>query len=98
MGFNRAYSIATRNPEKWKFGAVIISKNKIIATGFNRFVNGKSIHAEIDCLRKLKMRTINAYMIVIRINKSGELRNAKPCKACLDAIEKAGIKTVYHSI
>jgi hypothetical protein len=50
-----------------------------------------SLHAEIDALRKVKKKIGKPQklnMIVIRINKLGELGMSKPCVNCIKKIEK----------
>jgi len=37
-------------------------------------------------------------MIVIRINRHGELCNARPCHHCLNLMKKVGINKIYYSI
>ncbi len=37
-------------------------------------------------------------LVVIRINKSGEICNARPCYNCLNMMKCVGIKKVYYSI
>ena len=36
-------------------------------------------------------------LIVIRINKSKELLNAKPCSKCLNVIKQLKINNIYYS-
>ena len=62
-------------------------------------VNG-SVHAENDVMRKLpvnKKRLVKKInMIVIQINKDGELRNSKPCVDCIARMKKIMIKKNYE--
>jgi hypothetical protein len=34
-------------------------------------------------------------MINVRLNKKGELRMSKPCKACSEVIDSLGLKVTY---
>jgi hypothetical protein len=45
---------------------------------------------------KLKKPNIN--IVVMRINKIGEVANARPCYNCLTMMKAVGIKKVYYSI
>jgi deoxycytidylate deaminase len=36
-------------------------------------------------------------ILVIRLDKQGNLKNSKPCKHCLETLKKFNIKTVYYS-
>jgi len=52
------------------------------------------LHSEIDAINKCKDLT-KAYRIkVYRYNKDGQEMLARPCKACAQAIEEAGIEIV----
>ncbi len=54
------------------------------------------LHAEIAAL--VKCRGTKPYKIkIIRVNKKGELRNAKPCPLCDLGIRAAGIRLVEYS-
>ena len=37
-------------------------------------------------------------LVVVRINKSGEISNARPCHNCLNMMKSVGIRRVYYSI
>lgn len=37
-------------------------------------------------------------LIVLKINKSGEMLNARPCYYCLDMMKAVGIKKVYYTV
>lgn len=53
------------------------------------------LHAEIAALVRCRE---NPYKLqVIRVNKRGELRMAKPCPICQLAIKEAGVKLVEYS-
>jgi tRNA(Arg) A34 adenosine deaminase TadA len=71
---------------------------KIVAYGVNKKgFRGASIHAEIDCLRKVrfqKRRGKNTTLIVMRFKRDGNLGKAKPCANCLAIIDGMGIKTI----
>ncbi len=43
------------------------------------------------CLRK------KLEIVVIRVNKNGELLNSKPCNTCLYYMKLYGVKSVYYS-
>ena len=54
----------------------------------------KSTHAEIDAFKKLKINhdkkknIKNLNLVVIRVNKSGELCESKPCIHCMNYLNK----------
>ena len=52
--------------------------------------NKDNIHAEVDCVKRLKKseKTVPINLIVFRTNNSGnKLMNAKPCECCLKTID-----------
>lgn len=55
------------------------------------------LHAEIHAIVKCRQLARAHKIMVIRLDKSGEARNAKPCLVCQSAIEAAGIKIVEHT-
>lgn len=75
-------------------GAVIVYKNKIIATGFNRIINKKDVtaHAEIIALRKA-----SNYLNNYRLNHCIIYVTLEPCMMCLGAIIHARLKKIYFS-
>lgn len=55
-------------------------------------------HAECLAIHRLKNPDIAHKIVICRVNKHGELRNAKPCKICENAIKKTNIKIVEYSL
>ena len=51
------------------------------------------IHAIVKCRHLIKAHKI----VVIRFDKSGEAKSAKPCPVCQSAIEASGIKIIEHT-
>ncbi len=56
-------------------------------------------HAEMEAIRKLPptrgSRNIHIDLIVIRISKSGLLKNSQPCSKCLEYLHNLCLKTSY---
>lgn len=92
--------------EAWKSGhrrykhaaALISKKGEIIAISANR----DGIHAEIAAIRRWmnqnerhKRSMKIDYLISVRINKSGNFVNAKPCSSCDATLKKLGIVAVH---
>jgi len=87
---------------KWRLGAVVVYKNKIVGRGYNKVhsigdrLDGK--HAEIEAIYNTRAKyRKGSTMYVCRLNKRGELRLAKPCDACMPVIRKVGVKYVWYS-
>lgn len=78
--------------------AFLLRNGKPIAYGVNKKgFRGASIHAEIDCLRKVrfqKRRGKNTTMVIIRHRKDGFTGNAKPCANCVEVLRNMGVKNV----
>ncbi len=68
-------------------GTMVISKNG------SDFKPNPLIHAERRLLKKGGMKSVT----VLRFNRDGELKMAKPCKHCAKALELAGVSKVYYS-
>jgi tRNA(Arg) A34 adenosine deaminase TadA len=93
--------------------AVLDNKGTILSTGVNSYIKTHPLqahyarkagcsekqwlHAEISALVKVKHGKPNK-IVVIRINRQGELRLAKPCDICMLAIKQAGINSIEFSI
>jgi deoxycytidylate deaminase len=102
-----AYSALRSNVKHHKHGCVIVKDGKIIAEGYNHYINHFehtfTIHAEVDAI--IKMKKINkkitgCELYVVRIgtdNMGNPLKYSRPCTNCINAILKSGIKNVYFS-
>ena len=55
------------------------------------------LHAEIHAIVKCKQLDKAHKIVVMRFDKQGNARNAKPCPVCQSAIEATGIKIVEHT-
>lgn len=92
-----------------QLAAAIIKHNKLLSKPFCNIPSYKSYnkvcsstHAEINAITNYyKQRTKNRSkidLIVIRINKTNQLCNARPCYNCLELMKKIGVRRVYYSI
>ena len=92
-----------------RVGCVIFKRTKVVSTGFNSVLKHRkklnpvyqkwpgSVHAEVDAIINAKTDLKGCNLLVIRINKQGEFRLAKPCKECQKYIDYVGIRKVYYS-
>lgn len=55
------------------------------------------LHAEIHAIAKCKTLEKAHKIVVMRFDKSGNPRTAKPCLVCQSAIKEAGISIVEHT-
>ena len=100
---------AEKSGHRMRMGAVIFSKKKIISSSTNyacrsarhlrqKYTRWKgSIHAEVAAVINAKRDLKGASIFVIRINRRGEWRLAKPCKHCREYLEWVGIRFCYYS-
>lgn len=106
----QAVEEANKSSHNHKVGAIIFNKNRIISRGHNhpqksvKHLRRKfqrwsgTVHAEVDAIIKAKTDVKNLSILVIRINKTNQLRLAKPCKWCMMYLNFVGIKKIYYSI
>lgn len=94
--------------EQFKISAVIFKGPRILSSGVNGIrscskINKKfqeyenSLHAEQSCILNARRDLKGTSMLVLRVNKHGEFRMAKPCEMCRGFIEAVGIKEIYYT-
>lgn len=91
---NKLLAIGQNNPEKTHTQALILAKR------FNIDIKYPYLHAETDLISRLWGKhyiDANIKMVIVRLNKNGELRNSKPCSRCSKIIKALGIKDIYWS-
>lgn len=99
-----AAKIANHSPMIQKHGAVVVHKNKIIASGYNYYMAHFSIHAEIAAISaikgKYKKHLSECELYVVRIAPArfnNALKYSKPCCNCQHTILKNNIKKAFYS-
>lgn len=92
---------------KQRHGAVVVKGGRVLSHGWNLLKNDPnnvsdehlirfcSVHAERMALARCK-NAVGATVYVAR-NKSGKARHSKPCDACHEALEAAGIARVVYT-
>lgn len=89
---------------KYRMGAVVVYKNKLVGWGYNKVCCSGSLHydgrhAEIEALRDSTARFRKGSTVyVCRINKGGNIALAKPCYSCEIKMRKIGVKYVWYSV
>jgi len=92
-------------------GAIFINGNKILSRGYNQLrhkaIGGGmsgytafscSLHAERDCLSKLKKERIRGgTLIIYRGTKAGDSALARPCRQCMWMLTELGVRRVVYS-
>jgi len=99
---------AYKSNHRQRHGCVIFKGSKIISVGFNeirycsrldekykKWIN--SLHAEQKTILFSDCSLKRCSLLVVRINRKGNLRNSKPCRVCMGLIKDVGISKVYYS-
>lgn len=104
---NEAYNQALKSEMNFNHGSVLIYRGKIVGKGYNSYSNSiyndkSSVHAEVsaikDGLKKISTEELKkCELVIIRVNRSGECLNSKPCRNCENFIKKFNIKKVFYS-
>lgn len=104
---SKAAEVARRSSMNHRHGCVIVKNGEIISEGFNNteinMYHVNSIHAEVNCLSKLKrnpkvLQDCDMYVVRIGTEKMGcPFKYSKPCPDCTKVILKSGIKRIYYS-
>ena len=104
---NEAYCQAIKSEMNFNHGCVLIHRGKIVGKGFNCYHDSNykseySLHAEINAinngLKKLHVNDLKkCELVIIRINKNGEMLNSRPCNNCKKVIEGYKIKKIFYS-
>lgn len=86
----------------YKGGSVIrvaCNENKTLRYRKKYFFHGEpSRHAEMNVIHGMPRDVINkCSLLVVRVDKAGTFRSAKPCLACANALADAGIKKVFYT-
>jgi len=88
-----------------KHGAVVVLNGEIVGRGYNyweKFHNTISVHSEAAAIMDARKRIARkdfkkAWMMVVRANKSGDLRLSKPCKMCRKLCEEYKLSRILYS-
>ena len=102
---NIAAKIASKSPVyTHKHGAIIVYKDIIISSGYNFYIKGNSMHAEISAISKINkkykgiLNECDIYVVRIGPNSlDNPLKYSRPCLDCENTIIKYNIKNVYYS-
>lgn len=106
--FRMAKKAMFLSDSRFRLGACIISKRKVVSIGFNQMLkhhpltrkydNFDGIHAEVSAILRLKNKSLltNATIVVYRETKQGKPSLAKPCKVCQKIMKDFQIsKAIY---
>lgn len=98
-----------RHKKSCHIAILVKRKNEVISYGFNQMERGcfrgkkiTSLHAEIDCLRKIRPVTRldnkKLTLVVVKISRYDmSFTDSRPCDCCTNYIKGVGINTIYCS-
>lgn len=103
--------IPIRKPNSLHF-TFILRRNTILSVGYNNIRKTSPvakkygyeygfIHSEFDAIRRFPLspeHLSDCYLINIRANKSGQIRNSEPCRICSTFILPFNFKGIYYSV
>lgn len=90
---------------KYSLGAVLVSSGRVIAASPNRYRNDPAFiemekcseHAEEAVVRLAGKSAVGSTVYVVRVNRRGEHRMARPCQRCAAMLYRAGVTKVVYS-
>lgn len=91
---SRLLAIGQNNPEKTHPQALMLARR------FNTDTEHPYLHAETDMISRLWGKHYidgSLKVVVIRLNKRGELRCSKPCDKCSQILQALGIHKIWWS-
>jgi len=102
---DKARAMAGKSPAKnYQVGAVIARGTFIIACGRNRNFGAeprpkgfRSLHAELDCIRKSRADLSGATIYVVVLTQRRNDGISRPCELCLPILRELGIERIVYS-
>lgn len=91
---HKLLAIGQNNPEKTHTQALVLAKR------FNTDLDHPYLHAETDLISRLWGKYYidsSLKIVVVRLNKRGELRCSKPCDKCDQVLKALGITKIWWS-
>src|SRR5690349_19301560 len=106
-----AVRTAYRSESKFRLGAVLVKKNRVLSWGINKmkrshpaqlkysdvpFLTG--LHAELHtCIGLTEEDLTGASIYVARLLKSGRTALALPCGGCRRFLQEAGVREAFYT-
>ena len=99
--FNRIIDLLFKTAETslmlQRHACAIVLGGKIVSIQENKF-DKFTKHSEISAINHTKSVKLNrCVLIVIRVNRIGDVVSSKPCNDCIKYIKQCGIKRIYYS-
>lgn len=111
--FELAAKIALKSKSKFRLGAVLARRTKVISVGWNNMEKTHTLmekyrryrvsytvglHSEVHaCLDVSRDEIIGSEIYVVRIRKDSSFGIAKPCQICTRVLHHMGVVVAYYS-
>jgi len=106
-----AVNTAFRSKSKFRLGAVLVKKGKVLSFDYNRMNRSHPVqqkfsktpftiglHAEIACCLGVGLRDLeNSSVYVARVLRNGESALARPCQGCERFLRNVGVREVFYT-
>ena len=102
-----AYNAALESDHTMMVGAVLFKGGSVIRTACNNTKVKTSLlkynqfgtrHAEMNVINNIPEDVLrDLSLMVVRVNRKGELTCAKPCSSCFKALLDVGVNKVYYT-
>jgi deoxycytidylate deaminase len=106
-----AVSMALRSTSRFRLGAVLAKRRRIISTGHNnmdkshpqmqRFCKEQytlGLHAEVHCALGVPLADLEgAELTVARVLRDGSIALARPCGVCREFLTSVGVRLVRYT-
>jgi len=80
------------NHHSHKHACIVFRGGSVVSVA----TNDERRHAEVRALTKMK-DCKNVTVLSVRVGKGGDLRNARPCRACMGFLRNLGVRNVLYS-
>ncbi|NBP13828.1 hypothetical protein EBU95_05425 [bacterium] len=94
---------ARQSPLQFRHSACVLHGRRVFSFGYNRYyetigsTTRNSVHAEVSAMANSKDSVKGKDIFVIRIGAKDDLRNSRPCEACVAKLKSKGIRRVFYS-
>lgn len=104
-----ATNVALGSDCEFHHGAVLFDGGRVLNVSankpsYNKFAarfkrNFPTLHAEIGAVLGMsKAMTNGAEVLVVRVNKRGQIMFSKPCKMCQAVLRFCGVRRVFYTL
>lgn len=105
----QAFNACAHQDHDMQLAAVLFKGGSVlrIATNSKKYIRYRkkffshgepSRHAELSAIHAIPRDVLNGCsLLVVRLDRKGNIKSAKPCSACAKSLYDAGVKKVWHT-